>query len=85
MIVLDLLYNDFDIITTSLLESKDKIINQIQSILQLRKAKNINKRITKAIGDLAIVFKDNNNPKIKVYRDETYFNYHKLDHFKCDC
>lgn len=85
MIVLDLLYNDFDIITTSLLESKDKIINQIQSILQLRKAKNINKRTTKAIGNLAIVFKDNNNPKIKVYRDEKYFNYHKLDHFKCDC
>lgn len=43
VIALDILYNDFDIIITSLLQTSDKMINQIQSILQSKKAKNISK------------------------------------------
>lgn len=43
VIALDTLYNNVEIIMTSLLESRDKMINQIQSILQSKKAQNINK------------------------------------------
>lgn len=63
MIVLDLLNDNFDTIITSLLESRNKTINQIQSILQLRKTKNISKCITRATRDLEMAFKNNNSPK----------------------
>lgn len=43
VIVLDTLHDNFDTITASLLETRDKTIDQIQSILQLKKAKNISK------------------------------------------
>lgn len=43
MITLDSLHKDFDTTTTSLLETEDKTIDQIQSILQLKKAKNLSK------------------------------------------
>ncbi len=43
VIILDTLYDDFETTITSLLESGDKIINQIQSILQSKEAKNISK------------------------------------------
>lgn len=33
VITLDLLHNNFDIITTSLLKTRDKLIDKIQSIL----------------------------------------------------
>lgn len=61
----DLLYNNFDTTTTSLLKVGNKIIDQIYSILQLRKAKNNGKRAIKAIRDPAIAFKDNKGPKKK--------------------
>ena len=47
--------------TTNLLETSDKMIDQIQSILQSKEAKNINKKTTRAIKDLAIVFRSSNN------------------------
>lgn len=61
VIALDTLHDDFDTTTTSLLETGDKTIDQIQSILQLKEAKNISKQITAAVGDLAIAFRDNYN------------------------
>lgn len=82
IIALDLLYNNFNITTTSLLKFRDKTINQIQSILQSRKAKNISKYTIKAMEDLVIVFKDNNSLKKKTYRDGKYFNYYKLGYFR---
>lgn len=50
---------------TSLLETKNKIIDQIQSILQLKEAKNIIKQTIGAVGDLAISYKENNNQGLK--------------------
>lgn len=63
-----MLYNNFNIIITSLLESKNKIINRIQSILQLGEAKNISKQAIRLIGNLIMAFKDNNRPK-KRYKE----------------
>ena len=85
VIALDTLHDDFDTTTASLLESGDKTIDQIQSILQSKEAKNISKRATGVTGDLAMAFRDSNGPKKKAYRDEEYFNCHKLGHFGRDC
>lgn len=82
---LDTLYNDFNIMTASLLESGDKIIDQIKSILQSKKAKNISKQTIKVIRDLAIAFKDSIGLKKKVYKDKKYFYCHKLGYFGYDC
>lgn len=43
VITLDFLYEDFNITTVSLLETRDKIIHQIQSILQSKEIKNLSK------------------------------------------
>lgn len=59
VIALDTLHDNFETIKTSLPESRDKTINQIQSILQLKKAKNISKQVTTATGNLIMAFKDN--------------------------
>ena len=85
VIALDTLHDDFDTVTTSLLKSRNKTIDQIQSILQSKEAKNISKRTTKVTSNLAIAFRDSNSPKKKAYRDKEYFNYHKLGHFGRDC
>ena len=66
VIALDSLHKDFDTTTTSLLETEDKIIDQIQNILQFKEANNISKQATgEDIGKLAIVFQNNNAPKKK--------------------
>lgn len=59
VIALDTLHDDFDTTTASLLETGDKTIDHIQSILQLKGAKNLSKRATGDIGDLAMAFRDN--------------------------
>lgn len=84
IIALDLLYEDFYITTVSLLETNDKIIDQIQSILQLKKAKNLNKRATRDTGDLAMAFQDK-CPKGKVNSNDEYYNCHKFGHIGRDC
>lgn len=59
MICFDLLHKDFNTITTNFLKVSYKIINQIQSILQSKKGKNICKQATKGgISDLTMAFKD---------------------------
>lgn len=82
MIALDSLHEDFDTTTASLLEAGDKTIDQIQSILQSKEAKNISKRTTGAVGDLAMAFRDG---KRKANSDDEYYNCHKLGHFGRDC
>lgn len=83
VIVLDILNDNFDTITVSLLKTKNKIINQIQRILQSKEAKNINKQIIRIVEDLAMSYKENNNwsLKKKAHLDKKCFNYHKLEHY----
>ena len=85
VIALDTLYNNFNTTTASLLESGDKTIDQIQSILQSKEAKNISKRAIGVTGDLAMAFRDSNGPKKKAHKDEECFNCHKLGYFGHDC
>lgn len=61
VIALDILHDDFDTTIASLLETGNKIIDQIQSILQSKKVKNISKQTTRVVENLAISYKQNNN------------------------
>lgn len=63
VIALDFLHNDFEITTVTILEPGDKMINKIQHILTSVKAKFISKCATGVIGDLAMMFKDQNLTK----------------------
>lgn len=86
VITLDFLHKDFNTTIISLLKIGDKIINQIQTILQSKKAKNISKKaIKRGIGYLAITFKDNSTFKKKANTYKEYYNCHKLEHFRKNC
>ena len=85
IIALNLLYKDFETTIASLLETGNKTINQIQSILQSKEAKNLSKRATGDIGILAMTFKDKNGPKRKANNDNECYNCYKLGHFGQDC
>lgn len=80
MITFDSLYEDFNTTIASLLETGDKIINQIQSIHQSKKVKNLSKQAIGDTGDLAMAFKDK-KPKKKTNNNDKYYNCHKLGHF----
>lgn len=82
VIALDSLHEDFDTTIASLLETGDKTIDQIQSILQSKEAKNLSKRATGSVGDLAMAFRDG---KRKANTDDKCYNCHKLGHFGRDC
>lgn len=73
VIALDSLHKNFDTITVSLLEIGDKTIDQIQSILQSKEAKNISKQATgKGISNHAMAFRNNNALKKKANSYEEY-------------
>lgn len=77
-----MLYKDFDTTTASLLKTGDKIIDQIQSIFQLKKGKNLSKQATRGTGNLAMAFRDKNGPKKNENNNNKYYNCHKLDYFR---
>lgn len=85
MIVLDSLHKNFDTTRTNLLEASDKIIDQIQSILQSKKAKKISTQVTEdGIGDLTIAFRNKNVSERMLNSNDKYYNYEKLGHFEKD-
>lgn len=64
VIAFDSLHKDFDTTIASLLEVCNKIINQIQSILQSKETENISKQaIGRGISNLSLSFRDKNVPK----------------------
>lgn len=67
IIAFDLLYEDFDITIAGLLETDNKTIDQIQSILQLKKVKNLSKQAIGSTSNLAIAFRDKNGSKKSEY------------------
>ena len=83
IIALNTLYEDFDTMTASLLETGNKTIDKIQSILQSKEAKNISKHTTRGTGELAMAFKDNNKRKAASHKG--CYNCHKLGHFGRNC
>lgn len=56
VIVLNTLHNYFDTTISSLLEIRDKTIDQIESILQLKKVQNLSKRSIRTISKFAMTF-----------------------------
>ena len=85
VIALDSLHKDFDTTTASLLETGDKTIDQIQSILQSKEAKNLSKQATGSTGNLAMAFRDKSGSKKKANSNDECYNCHKLGHFGRDC
>ncbi len=86
VIAFDSLHQDFDTTTASLLETGDKSIDEIQSILQSKEAKNRSKRATGDTGDLAMAFRDKgSSAKRKATSEDEYYNCHKYGHFGRDC
>lgn len=83
--MLNLLYKNFNITTTSLLKTGDKTIDQIQSILQSKEAKNLSKRAIGDIGNLAMASKDKGRPKRKANSNNECYNCHKFGYFEQDC
>ena len=63
VIALNTIHNDFDSIIANFLEVGDKSIDQIQIILQSKKAKNISKQSTGVVTKMAMLFKNNQRMK----------------------
>lgn len=61
IIALDLIYQDFDTSTISILKTGKKSINKIYSILQSKEAKNLDKQATRDVNDLVMGFMDKKN------------------------
>lgn len=67
LIAFNSLHKDFNTTIVSFLKIVDKKINQIQNILQSKKAKNISKQdIEKGISNLAMVFRDKSAKKMQI-------------------
>lgn len=79
VLALNFLYQDFDTTTVSLLETNDKTIDKIQSILQSKKVKNLSKQTIRNTGKLAKAFKDKDTPnKRKAINEYECYNCYKF-------
>lgn len=77
------MHKNFITTTVSLLKTGDKTIDQNQTILQSKEAKNLSKHATGDTGDLAIAFRDK-SPSKKANSDDKCYNYYKYRHFRRD-
>lgn len=94
VIPLESIHDDFDTKTSSLLETGDKTIDEIQQILCSAKAKNLSKRATGITGDPAMAFRGSggqqysaqySGTKRKANSDEQCYNFNKFGHYGRDC
>lgn len=81
VIALNSLHENFDTTIASFLETGDKTIDQIQSILQFKKVKNISKQgIIRGASNFAIAFRAK-EPKKKANNNNECYNCYKLKNF----
>lgn len=60
----------------SLLETSNMTVDQIQSIIQFKKIKNISKQVTEGgIGNFVMAFREKNISKRKMNHDDECYNY----------
>ena len=94
VIALDSIHDDFDTKTSSLLETGEKTIDEIQQILCSAEAKNLSKRATGMTGDRAMTFRGSggqqysgqySGTKRKANSDEKCYNCNKFGHYGRDC
>lgn len=84
VIALDSLHKDLNMTIASLLETGDKTIDQIQSILQSKDAKNLSKRAIGDTRDLTMAVR-NKRPRRNARNNNKCYNCHKLRQFGRDC
>lgn len=84
VIILNLLYNNFETTTNNMLKSGNKTIDKIQQILASAKAKFISKWATRVTKDLAML-SQRMIGKRKATSNNRYFNCNKLKHFGRNC
>lgn len=80
VIALDILYNDFDTTIASMLETGNKSINEIFTIIQSKEAKFKNKQAIKNIVDAVLTFCVF-PPKKKATYDNLCYNCHQKGYF----
>ncbi len=90
VIILDILYSNFKIIIASILKSRIKIIKEIQSIIQLKKARYKTKQLIDQLKDIGmaaamILHGGSNFQKQKANSKDEYYNYHKQGYYNQDC
>lgn len=91
VIALNSINKDFDTKTSSLLETGDKTINEIQEILCSAEAKNLSKRATDITGDVAMAFRGNqgrdnySRRRRKAESNKRCYNCNRLGHYGIDC
>lgn len=82
---LDFLHDNFEFITTTILEKGNKTIDEIQHILFFAEAKLISKQATGIIQDLAMISVRQNTNKRRATIDNKCFNCQRMRHFGRDC
>ena len=89
VIAFDMLHDDYNTTTASMLETGNKSIDEIFAIIQSKKAKFKSKRATRNIGNAAMTIRgktsNSSSQKRKANSDEECYNCHQKGHFSQDC